>query len=294
MSYFRNILAVLQIDAQAPRLLEKVAAIAAQSSDVSLVRVVYEGLADLKSKHIDASVALKELVLESEQESLTEVIEATHTDIDNLTCAVMWNARLWEGIAHAAESCGAELIVKPSDGDATLGALRTPDDWNLLRHSEVPVLLTQPRRWHTPPTIVVALDIYDLDHEALNDRILAVARDFAAQCNGELHLASVFPALSVWLDEVTTVQSYHKLRKDIEEEIFDGLATLAAEQNIADATSHAMEGLAPDAMKRLINSLDADVLVIGTKARKGIAGALLGNTAEKLLHEVGCDILTVP
>lgn len=294
MSRFTNILAVLDSSAEASPLVQKLMTLSGPDTDISLIRVVYEGVADLKSKHIDVSAELKELVLEAERSALRDEVEATGTHIDKLTCAALWNPRIWAGALHAAASTAAELIVKTSAASTNFAALRTPDDWNLLRHASTPVLLTQPRAWSAKPTVVAALDVYDPEHGELNDRILAVAHDLAGQMNAELHLASVFPMLSTWLDEVTTISSYHKLRKEIESEIFEEIATLTAEQGIEDFTSHALEGLAVESMKRLLASVDADVLVIGTKARRGVAGLLLGNTAEKLLHEVDSDVLTVP
>jgi len=36
------------------------------------------------------------------------------------------------------------------------------------------------------------------------------------------------------------------------------------------------------------------VLVMGTKARAGLSGYLLGNTAEKILSRVDTDVMTIP
>ncbi len=294
MKAFDNILAVSQSDADIVTLLEKLQALCgARKVDISLLRVVYEGVADLNSRHIDKEYDLKELVLEATRASLVEAVDAANVKLDGLTSAAIWNARTWEGIIHAASSTDAQLIVKTTDPDSTFAGLRTPDDFSLLRHAEVPVLLTHPKPWPKEPKVVAAIDIYDPAHAELNDRILATAHDFSEQLNAELHLASVFPVLSNWLDEVTTIQSYNKLRKEIENEIFDGLRTLAEEQNIEHFHSHALEGLAAEAMHQLVTSVEADILVLGTKARKGVAGLLLGNTAEKLVHHVDADILTV-
>ena len=47
-------------------------------------------------------------------------------------------------------------------------------------------------------------------------------------------------------------------------------------------------------MRNLVEQLNADCVVLGTKARQGVAGALLGNTAEQLLDAIPCDVLAVP
>jgi nucleotide-binding universal stress UspA family protein len=44
----------------------------------------------------------------------------------------------------------------------------------------------------------------------------------------------------------------------------------------------------------LINVVDKDIdlLVMGTVCRTGIAGFLIGNTAEEVLNQVDCSVLT--
>lgn len=293
MQNFQNILAVLQDDVDAPILLAKLQRLATkQNLDISMIRVVYEGLADLRSKHIDVSKELKDLVLSAAQSALRDSIKETGIDVPGLTSVALWNPRTSEGIIHAADAIGADLIIKTSSHET--GRLRTPDDWNLLRHAKSPVLLTQTTAWSTQPIIVAAVDIYDPEHDDLNVRILKCAEQLTEQLNGELHLVSIFPALSIWQDEITSIQSYTQLRQDIEQEIFEELTAFTRREKVHNYKAHAVEGIAPDAMRNLIALLDADLMVLGTKARTGVTGVLLGNTAEKLLHEVACDILTVP
>ena len=40
-------------------------------------------------------------------------------------------------------------------------------------------------------------------------------------------------------------------------------------------------------------NLDVDLIIVGTIARTGIKGRIIGNTAEKLLDKVKCDLLTL-
>jgi universal stress protein E len=296
MADFQTILAVVQEDVDAPNLLSKLQRVAAnQTCDISMIRVVYDGLADLKSKHIAVSKELKERVLSTAQTTLRDTIEKTGIEVPGLTSAAMWNSRTSAGIIHAASSVGADLIIKTSDNGSSIPkALRTPDDWNLLRQAEVPVLLTQPGAWSPQPAIVAAVDVYDPGHDDLNARILASAQQLTHQLNGELHLVSIFPSLNNWQDEFTSIQSYTQLRRDVEQETLEELAAFSRQEKVNIYKAHAVEGSAADGMRNLIGLLGADLMVLGTKARTGVTGILLGNTAEKLLHEVACDVLTVP
>jgi nucleotide-binding universal stress UspA family protein len=49
----------------------------------------------------------------------------------------------------------------------------------------------------------------------------------------------------------------------------------------------------PWAIVKLAKSKKIDLLVMGTVHRSGLAGFFIGNTAEKVLSEVNCSVLTV-
>ena len=42
-----------------------------------------------------------------------------------------------------------------------------------------------------------------------------------------------------------------------------------------------------------VDALGVDLIVMGTVARSGISGALMGNTAESVLDRIGCAVLAV-
>jgi nucleotide-binding universal stress UspA family protein len=43
----------------------------------------------------------------------------------------------------------------------------------------------------------------------------------------------------------------------------------------------------------MIDKLQADLVIMGTVARAGIAGLLIGNTAEAVFEQVECSLLAV-
>ncbi|PWG68292.1 hypothetical protein DF186_25415, partial [Enterococcus hirae] len=65
-----------------------------------------------------------------------------------LESATLWNPRAWEAVLHAAENADADLILRAtgeqeSVGERVVSVVRTPDEWNLLRHATVPVMLVK-------------------------------------------------------------------------------------------------------------------------------------------------------
>lgn len=56
---------------------------------------------------------------------------------------------------------------------------------------------------------------------------------------------------------------------------------------------HLAEGGIEDVIKMSIADLKIDVVVMGSVARSGIPGLLIGNKAEKILNTIKCTVLTV-
>ena len=56
---------------------------------------------------------------------------------------------------------------------------------------------------------------------------------------------------------------------------------------------HVIEGDATHVVPSLASQLDADLIVMGTVARTGIAGFFIGNTAESILTSIDCSVLAV-
>jgi nucleotide-binding universal stress UspA family protein len=54
-----------------------------------------------------------------------------------------------------------------------------------------------------------------------------------------------------------------------------------------------IEGRAQDKIPLYIEYHDIDLIVMGTVCRTGIAGYFIGNTAESILSEVSCSVLTL-
>ena len=48
-----------------------------------------------------------------------------------------------------------------------------------------------------------------------------------------------------------------------------------------------------EAIVQVVNEIKPDLLVMGSQARIGIPGFLIGNTAEKVIRQVDCAVMTM-
>lgn len=296
MQTLENILVVLGDDAEeAAIVLEKAAALASASrASVHAIRVVYEGIADLSAGAIDAAADLKAFILQAEETVTEDLAGSARQPLPGLTCATLWNPRSWEAILHAAEQTGADLIMKCAVVHPRFGEIvRTPDDWNLLRNASVPVMLVKPQAWVPSPAILAAVDVFDESHEDLNRALLVQGASLAQLLGADLHVVVAYPLFERWVGELGGLRDYADLKQEVEREIRDRLVDLAGRCGVSYRQLYADEGRADVVITDLAAKLDAEIVVVGTHARQGLKGVLLGNTSERLVHELATDVVTV-
>lgn len=134
--------------------------------------------------------------------------------------------------------------------------------------------------------IVVAVDLTE-ESNAVADRARALVRAFDA----ELHIVHVIEPLSLAYGgdipmDLSTVQD------QIHEQAKSHLAEFAATLAVPEARQHLIFGRPESEIQRTAQAVGADVIVVGSHGRHGLA-LLLGSTANGVLHGATCDVLAV-
>lgn len=191
--------------------------------------------------------------------------------------------------AQQAEGCG--LVIKQHYPDNPLKkALLTPDDWKLLRYCPCPVLLVKTDRPWTGGNVLAAVDVGndDPEHRTLHASIVCHAHDVAHLAKGELHVLSAHPAPLLSAADPT-----FQLRETIAARYREACQKFQDEYGLSNRQLHIAEGPADLLIPQLALQLDAVVTVIGSVARTGLSGALIGNTAEVVLDVLESDVLVL-
>jgi universal stress protein E len=185
-------------------------------------------------------------------------------------------------------SDGIDLVIsgkrnEPGPGRPWLGSVSR----KLLRKCPCPVWVVKPDCEPSPRHILAATDL-----TAVGDRVVEVAILVADRCDAALHLVHTFQRpLAVQMEDGAEISRFAReqiarRRLELERQIAD--ARYAREVTIdvgIDSPTNAI--LACN------ERLDPDLVVMGTVSRGGIAGFLVGNTAERLLDRLDCSLLTV-
>jgi nucleotide-binding universal stress UspA family protein len=202
-----------------------------------------------------------------------------------------------------------DLVIKSVENPSWTQRLFGSDDLHLLRKCPCPVWLVKPTEEPASGNILAAVDFDpinpSLSESDLNHQILDLAASLALSESGTLHIVHAWEALAevkllsranFSLEEVG---SY--VRKE-EEHHSRGLSALVEEMSgrigretweTLSPRLHLPKGPATQVIAPLAAELRADLVVMGTIARTGISGLLIGNTAEAILDQIACSVLAV-
>ncbi|MEX6504349.1 universal stress protein [Pseudomonas zhanjiangensis] len=202
-----------------------------------------------------------------------------------------WHENLHQTIISVQQAEGCGLVIKQHFPDNPLKkALLTPDDWKLLRYCPSPVLMVKTDKPWTGGTVLAAVDVGNADdeHRTLHASIINHGYEIANLAKAKLHVISAHPAPMLSAGDPT-----FQLKETIEARYRDECKSFQAEYDIADECLHIVEGPADSLIPKVAHQLNAAVTVIGTVARTGISGALIGNTAEVVLDSLESDVLVL-
>ena len=149
--------------------------------------------------------------------------------------------------------------------------------------------------------ILAAVDVGESYPEsiALNKKIIELTHSLAQREKGEAHYLHVWrlehevmmssPRFKISSEEIS------EMKKDISTKRLSQLHKLLDNIHIPlqGGNIHLREGRSEAVIKQAITELNIDVLVMGSVARSGIPGLLIGNKAEKLLTTINCTVLTI-
>ena len=125
-----------------------------------------------------------------------------------------------------------------------------------------------------------------------SDKIIARAVAMAELNNAELSAVSVFePPLGYYAIEMELADFTEVLRQAQEQLATDLRARMAA-RGVPAERVHFLSGRPATEIKALVKTTDTDLLVIGSHGHNPVR-AMLGSTANAVLHGIGCDVLTV-
>lgn len=174
-------------------------------------------------------------------------------------------------------------------------------DFHLMRKCPQPVWLVKPEDKCKSQKILAAIDLSlenDVEGKAMNAMIMDLASSLAEWQQKELHVLSCWSLYgekslreSVFLqiseEELAMAQEKEEqANRDLQKNLisqFDG----------CKIHGHLIKGHPVDHIPTFAKENEVDVVVMGTVARSGIPGLLIGNTSETILNLIDSSVITL-
>jgi len=247
----------------------------------------YKARIDLLSG--DGEIFDREIRQNSDSRLRQTIIALEATDID-----IKFETLLGEAfveITHAVQQEGYDLVLAGTRGHTKWEELFVGSTAKrLIRKCPTSVWIVHAENAGQPKVLLAATDFSDVSRKAVLEGLLV-----AEQANADFHLLHVIDSGDVPPDVISRIPHGSSLEQEIQEEAqrrLDGFVNSLGATRV-QVESHLIFGTPWKEIQRLVQQLNADLIVMGTVGRNGIEGLLLGNTAEKVLDHCDCSILTV-
>ncbi|CAM3316083.1 universal stress protein [Halomonas lysinitropha] len=309
MKRFRNILYVVEPSVSQEAGLARAVSLAENNQAMlTLIDVIPEEMLDLSLAPRGPSAAeLRDAVM-AERRGWIESLVAPHADRIACHIKVLTGITFIEVILAVLRD-DHDLVIKTAENPEWSRLLFGSDDMHLMRKCPCPVWLMKPEEKLNYQCIVAAVDVEvhrgGPDEQVLNDSIVELAFSLALSDFAQLHLVHAWDApeagfVGIWANDPDTTERHiveieqsrhqvgmdrmtHRLRERIGSDAYDYLSPWV----------HLPMGAPRKQIPQLVEKLKADLVVMGTVARTGIPGFIIGNTAEAVLYQLQCSVLAL-
>lgn len=259
---------------------------------------IVEAAKDISASFVEAGVisdGLRDEVLAERRKNAEALIENIDV-VGDIEVKLLTGTPFIEVIQEVIRG-NYDLLVKPSADAGAFDRLLGSNDMHILRKCPCPVWIVKPTRKHKHKKIIAAVDPDQTKaNVGLNQLILELASSLAAHHNAELHVVAAWGLQGQFAMRLQQYQSeLDKLRKDMKAATRHWLKELTTpfKSDDVELHTHLIEGRASDVILKEAKERSADLIVMGTVGRVGIAGYFMGNTAERILDDIGCSVLAV-
>lgn len=200
----------------------------------------------------------------------------------------------YAAIMRKVANARADIAVKTTRHDNALSrTLFNHTDWHLIRHCRCPLLLAKDEcDWETR-RIVACVDPAHIHSKAetLDNEIIETAQSLAWRLKGELHIFHSIEDLSTSRIQDTPAQpGFETAARDEHEHL---LRELLKPYGCGEGRVHMVAGKPSKTLVPFANEINASLVVMGAVSKGILETLFIGNTAERVLDNLSCDILVV-
>jgi universal stress protein E len=282
-------------DPQQPAL-RRALSLVADGGEIEILAVVYEPMLEGYLGNKEVYEPLRRRVIAERRERAAALARAVESHGVRATANAVWSHPLHAAVAAEVQAAGSDLVVAAPaslhQGGGTLGQGLTHSDWQVVTSCPKPLLLVKSDGEKPYGHVVAAVDPFhahakpaDLDRE-----IVRRANALAELAGASLTVLHCYMPVDYFGADLAYVPARDARFVDARDE---ALHALCAEADVPAAAARLVAGAPHAVLHALQRHGEADLIVMGALARGRLAELILGNTAERVLHEGKGDVLLV-
>jgi universal stress protein E len=307
---FRNILFVHQLAVEDTAAFERAAALADENTArLKVIEVLEEVSPDIGVPvPVVLTDVLRNTLIEESREQMEELVAPLRGKIA-VEVEVLTGTPFLEIIREVLRN-RHDLLIKAADKGGLITRVFGSTDMHLLRKCPCPVWLHKHGHGQPYHRILAAVDFDESGgterESTLNRDIMDLAASLAQREHSELYIGHAWYPQGA---ELLQTRASGLTEAEINEYVNETLA--CNERRLNELTKNAegwvgkevwhevkprtrlVKGLARRAIPDLAEELEVELIVMGTIGHAGIAGILIGNTAETILNRIDCSVLAV-
>jgi universal stress protein E len=302
MQRFKNILLVAGGEGWEGAALNRAVALAKNNrARLTVVDVVEELPRDMRVLVTSMHLAdLQKLAVAERLKDLQQHIEPVIAKSFRITAKVLVGTPFIEIIREVLKN-KHDLVMKTARGVSRLKeVIFGSTAMHLMRKCPCPVWVIKPEHQKKFSRIMAAVDPDPIDKKrnALNTKIMELATSLARIEGSELHVVHAWRLYGETLLSGSGRMSQsevNKLAHQARMEHKDWIAELVGKYapGLPKNRIHLLKGDAEVLIPALAKIKKIELIVMGTVCRTGLAGFIVGNTAENILQQVDCSVLAV-
>jgi len=215
-------------------------------------------------------------------------------------CTALWDYPPHAAVIRRALAAHSDLVIASTRG-RRFGArlLLRNTDWELIRHCPVPLLLVKSPRAYQRPLVLAAVDPYHKHARPadLDARLLEAGGQIAKLLHGSLQVFHAYRPLVTVEPMVGTAAPLVMLPPEAEaahtEQVMRTIGRLAEKAGIPRNRCHIRMGEVADQLSAFARRSGTAIVIMGAVSRSAIMRWFIGNTAERTLDRLTCDVLVV-
>ena len=233
---------------------------------------------------MDARAQIIAAAIRQRRERMQELL--AKSGVSGAKCIVKWDYPAHEAIVRQVLETRPDLVITSSHRHGRLARLLLANtDWELIRVCPSPVWFVRSPTIPQQPRIIVAVDPFHAHDKParLDDRLLETASIIARQFGGRISLvhAGDVPRDALQMRSLILAKAEQAVRD------------LAARHDLEREFCDVRAGRPEDVIAMVEQNESADLLVMGAVSRSIQGRPVIGNTAERVIDQVDCDVLVV-